>query len=133
MNDQRKAGRPKKHLEDEHHFKVAQILEDGAIEPVEDHSVIDFIAQEPDQKKESSVIDSFPSLENKWYPIDSASRNGTPIYLSEDGSDNGILGYWKKIRAFANATKKWEETGKFYDFMTGFPLNFTPKYWRSRF
>lgn len=125
MNDTvRKAGRPKKHLEEDHHYKIAE---------QEFDEQEDIIEEENESSENIYQKNSDEKYLHDWHLIDTASRNGLPIHLTDDQSKSGVLGFWKKTRTFANATKKWEETGKFYDFITGFQLNFTPKYWRERF
>lgn len=68
---------------------------------------------------------------NGWYHIDSASKNGMPIRLSEKPEGDGTIAFWKRTRAF-NA-KRWQETGKWEDFITGGAIPFGPKFWRPRF
>jgi hypothetical protein len=67
-----------------------------------------------------------------YHEINSAPRNGTLIIVSENGTDKGEIAFWKKTRAFANATHRWEETGFFVSNITNLPLSFKPKFWRIK-
>lgn len=76
---------------------------------------------------------------NGWSRIDSEDhilvqppRNGTSVRVSYTPNGIGIIAYWKKTRAFANPTRKWETTGVWCNFMTGTPLSSPPNYWKSR-
>lgn len=76
-----------------------------------------------------------PKSENKQYDyqdIGGAPRNGSLIIVSETGKDLGEAVLWRRTRAFANATSRWEETGFFVSNRSGQKLSFTPKYWRVR-
>lgn len=57
--------------------------------------------------------------------------NGMPVKISKDGKDEGTVAFWKRTRAFNG--KRWAETGKWLDFMTGVSIAFDPKYWRERY
>lgn len=80
-----------------------------------------------------SISDLAINIPNGFHSIDTASRNGTPIRLFDRPEGEGTIAHWKKTRAFANATKRWEETGKWIDFMTGATVDFVPKFWKERF
>lgn len=67
-----------------------------------------------------------------YHDINSAPRNGTLIVVSENENDKGTIVFWKRTRAFANATHKWEETGFFANNITNLRISFTPKYWRMK-
>lgn len=73
---------------------------------------------------------------NGWKSIDSdiilheLPRNGMPVRLSEFPEGNGTLSFWKRTRSFQ--AKRWQDTGKWCDFMTGSTLIFDPKYWKGR-
>ena len=67
-----------------------------------------------------------------YQSINSAPRNGTLIFVSETGADRGEIVFWKRTRAFANATHKWEETGFFVNSLTNLPLAYRPQFWRTR-
>lgn len=69
---------------------------------------------------------------HNWLPIDTAPRNGFPIKLSDDVSNPGITGFWRKSRAFANPTHRWETTGFWTDSATGRNVEFTPIWWKDR-
>jgi hypothetical protein len=79
------------------------------------------------------------SMGEGWKSVDAQSvielppRNGMPVKLSQDGTDDGVIAFWKRTRAFANATKRWVETGAWYDFQTGARVAFEPRYWKERF
>lgn len=89
-----------------------------------------------EEKPSERVKDSPPQEPEKnrsdYHGIDSAPRNGVLIVLSETGKDKGEVGFWKKTRAFANATQKWEETWFFVSNTTNLKLSFKPKFWRAR-
>lgn len=67
-----------------------------------------------------------------WESIASAPRNGFPIKLTDDISNPGTVAFWRKSRAFANATHRWEETGFWTDSATGKNIDFTPTHWKDR-
>lgn len=69
--------------------------------------------------------------ENGWNHIESASRNGMPIRLSRVPDGGGVMGYWKRTRAFHS--KRWNETGCWCDFVTHGQLSFEPLFWKPRF
>lgn len=71
-------------------------------------------------------------LEGDIHPSSLPPRNGMPIRVSDSVNDSGVVVFWKKTRAFANPTKKWEITGKWCNFLTGVPISFEPRYWRER-
>ena len=78
-----------------------------------------------------------PEVEEKrnrynYQDIDTVPRSGAMVILSETGEDAGEAAFWKKTRAFANATHKWEETGFFVSNITSLPIVFKPKFWRMR-
>lgn len=68
-----------------------------------------------------------------WMPIASALRNGLPIRIAENPEGEGTLVFWKRTRAFANPTHRWQEIGKWTDFITGGDVAFIPQYWKPRF
>lgn len=77
---------------------------------------------------------------NGWHPILESDmvinlppRNGNPVRLSETPDSEGVIAFWKRERAFANATKRWQEHGVWRDFYTGMKIDFEPKYWKDRF
>ena len=59
-------------------------------------------------------------------------RNGTPVLITDNPQKPGVTAFWKKTRAFANPTKKWQTTGIWCDYLTGVKVPFEPKYWRAR-
>lgn len=67
-----------------------------------------------------------------YHDIHSAPRNGTLIIVSGTGADEGVGVFWKRTRAFANATHRWEETGFFVNIITNMRVDFEPRYWRNR-
>lgn len=76
---------------------------------------------------------------NGWNLIDSdiliklPPRNGLAVKVSETPSGAGVVVYWRRLRAFANATKRWQENGCWCSFHTGQKIDFEPKYWKDRF
>ena len=76
---------------------------------------------------------------NGWHNIETEvvlelpPKNGTAVYVSDKPSGQGTLVVWKKTRAFANATRRWEATGVWIDFVSGIPIAFKPKYWKERY
>lgn len=95
------------------------------------------IKESPIEEKIHQLVDN-TSL-NGWHPIDTKivlempPRNGMGVKLAENSNDKGILALWKKTRKFANATHRWQESGKWIDFHSGMDINFIPKYWKERF
>lgn len=93
--------------------------------------------ESPIEEKIHELVEN--SLLNGWNIIEpdvvlnSPPRNGIPIRLSEEYNGEGVLAFWKKERAFANSTKRWEEHGVWRDFYTGMVISFKPKYWKERF
>lgn len=83
----------------------------------------------------------YPDSENLngWHLIESDAvlnsppRNGNPVRLSESPHNEGVIAFWKRERAFANATKRWQEHGVWRDFYTGMKIDFEPKYWKERY
>lgn len=69
--------------------------------------------------------------DSRWRDIDSGATSGMPHYVSDKPKGEGTLAHFRRTRAFAN--KRWNEVGKFVDFMTGVDLPFEPKYCRNRF
>jgi len=99
--------------------------------------------ESPVEKKiHQLMVDSHLTASNNsvagWHSIDTEivlkmpPRNGMPVKLSEIPEGDGVVGYWKKTRKFANATHRWQESGKWIDWFTGMDINFTPKYWKER-
>lgn len=70
---------------------------------------------------------------NGWREIDTATLSGMPYFISEKPDGEGVLAYYRRTRAFANAAKRWKEVGKFVDFTTGADIKFEPVYCRNRF
>ena len=66
-----------------------------------------------------------------WQPINTAPRNGKQIVVSDGTKDNESLAYWRRTRAFANATHRWEETGFFHNPITNSKIDFDVLYWRE--
>lgn len=93
-------------------------------------------AESPVEQKIHQLVDT-ASL-NGWQPIESDSnitppRNGMAVRLSETPAGDGVVAFWKRERAFANATKRWQEHGVWRDFHTGAKVDFEPKYWKERY
>lgn len=174
MNEPRKAGRPRKHLENEHHFRTSDDATTADASPVDAESdqadaIVDFteppsvsaepiedvveipithhVGMEVDRSKDDvykeEVVATYHYIEpenlNGWHPIDTEivmempPRNGMPVRLSINNDSEGVLAVWKKTRKFANATHRWQESGKWIDFNTGLDISFAPKYWKERF
>ncbi len=192
MNEPRKAGRPRKHLQDEHHFRTsddaavagaplaaadsgqadasdealasdsasAELTQEAVVEnPIVDvplspifqvsqsvntellaESQLSAFAppvESPVEQKIHDLVDT-ASL-NGWHPIEPdvdialPPRNGMAVRLSKTTEGEFVIAFWKRFRAFANATKRWNETGCWYDFHTGQKISFDPKYWKERF
>ncbi len=76
---------------------------------------------------------------NGWHSIEtdivlkSPPRNGMAVKVSETPDSEGVVVFWKRLRAFANATKRWQETGAWCNFHTGQKIPFEPKYWKERY
>lgn len=146
MNEPRKAGRPRKHPAQDIHLKTEQqVREEESLAPDSSDEAVD--ENPPVMNSENVVSGKEPSADTAeitldepestkgtpegWFPIESALHNGLPIYVSDDGVRQ-VLVFWKRTRAFANATHKWEERGKWCESVTGFDLPFEPKFWRPR-
>lgn len=88
---------------------------------------------------EPQKVEVSPVAQHGWKSINTEvvlelpPRNGIPVYLSETPEGDGVLVFWKRVRAFANSTKRWQETGIWVDHNTGAKVSFEPKYWRERF
>lgn len=94
-------------------------------------------AESPVEKKihalmETASLNGWKLLETEVL-INTPPRNGIPIKVSETTQGDGIIVFWKRLRAFANATKRWQENGAWIDFHTGMKIAFEPKYWKERF
>lgn len=124
---------------------VAQIPEEVFVPIEEDiqspELPIDDADVDEKEVEEEEVVEDRPAFSepvsaepiNGWMPIETASLNGMPIKLSLEPNGDGVVGFWKKTRAFANATKRYEPYGKWVDFMTGMDIGFTPKFWKDRY
>lgn len=101
--------------------------ETQASEP-EDASPVDekisLVSEEIEKGKQESL--------NNWDPISTAPRNGFPIRVTDDFENPGVIAFWRKSRAFANATHRWEECGFWTDSSTGRNINFTALWWKDR-
>lgn len=133
-------GRPKKHLEQEHHF-VAD--EPEAAEPVAESPIISPTLEEtPTEENQFDVAraNAISHVTNApqdyvddagWHPIDTFPKNGLPMRVSGISAGDGVLAIWKRTRVFNG--KAWTDTGIWIDAQTGVDINFTPKYWKERF
>lgn len=81
---------------------------------------------------EASRIEGAVASRYDYHDIHSAPRNGALIAVSATGADEGVDVFWKRTRAFANATHRWEETGFFVNIITNLRVDFEPRYWRTR-
>lgn len=94
--------------------------------------------ESPIEEKIHNLVEHRNTL-NGWHPLDTEivlelpPRNGNPVRLSETPDSEGVIAFWKRERAFANATKRWQEHGVWRDFYTGMKIDFEPKYWKDRF
>ena len=86
-----------------------------------------------EQQVESISLNGWRNLDTDCHPAEKPPLNGMPVRLSENTNDDGVVGFWKKTRAFANTTRKWESSGMWCNFNTGLPLTFEPKYWKDRY
>lgn len=73
------------------------------------------------------------AITNGWQPISTVSRNGFPVKITDDPSKEGVIAFWRKTRAFANATHRWEETGYWTDSTKGTNINFEARWWKDRY
>lgn len=100
--------------------------------------------ESPVEEKIHQLVESSYSVPsavelNGWHTLNTdivifiPPRNGMPVLLCETPDGQGIEAFWKRTRAFANGTKRWNEHGAWYDFNTGTPIRITPKYWKERF
>jgi hypothetical protein len=92
----------------------------------------------PIEQKIQSLTEKTGESFDGWHEIGELSytnppRNGMPVYVCDAAKEKRTLVYWKKTRAFANATRTWELTGKWIDNMSGLAIDFTPKYWKERY
>lgn len=109
---------------DEEVRNLNQVSEDW-VEPEEAFNAEPTIAQE------GSLIPEGPTAHN-WQPINTAQHNGLPVKLTNDPGKEGVIAFWRKSRAFANATHRWEETGFWTDSITGKNIDFVPLWWKDR-
>lgn len=151
MNEPRKPGRPKRHLEESHHFHAASdaklVIDDvteetliAEIEEIVENPAlvmpVAYIESPVEEKIQELVAESLVNL-NGWQSLDAevavqiAPRNGMAVRLSETPDGDGVLGFWRRTRAFNG--KRYAETGKWIDFHTGTDISFQPKYWKERF
>lgn len=84
--------------------------------------------------KQKVIVTNIHEEQYVYESIATAPRNGSLIVVSEtgDSKDKGSIVLWRKTRAFANATHRWENTGFFVNNITNLAISFTPKYWRPR-
>lgn len=82
--------------------------------------------------KQNHPEDSSLVAEKGWLPIASVPRNGLPVKLTDDPEKEGVVAFWRKSRAFANATHRWEETGFWTDSVTSQIIDFKPLWWKDR-
>lgn len=137
-------GRPKKHLEDQHHFQTSESEADeavvenptmGYVESLVPETVIAPVIENSGQELVSVVknVEYSDAIEDDkgWSPIDTCVHRGLPVLVSELPAGDGVLAHWKRTRAFNG--KKWEDTGCWKDHQSGLDLSFPVKYWRERF
>ncbi len=86
----------------------------------------------------NTVLGNIPEIKteqiasNNWKPIETVSRSGFPVKLTDDIEKPGVICFWRKSRAFANATHRWEETGFWTNSETGRNIEFIPTHWKDR-
>lgn len=125
------------------HRSISEVL------PIENEE-IDFFKTDSDDKSSEPILDPEPEpikgpelipetvpepeqeTDHNWNPIQSAPRNGFPVKITDDIRKIGIVAFWRKSRAFANATHRWEETGFWTDSSTGRNIDFKPLWWKDR-
>ena len=44
---------------------------------------------------------------NKWQPIETAPKDGTPILASADSGDYPFIAYWGYVGRFTSSPKMW--------------------------
>jgi hypothetical protein len=71
--------------------------------------------------------------QNGWEPIETVPHNGFPVRITDSPEKEGVIAFWRKSRAFANATHRWQETGFWTDSIAGTNINFVPKFWKDRY
>ena len=102
-----------------------------------DTVVLDIPEESPAEQKIEELVEA--ANLNGWHNIETEvvlelpPKNGTAVYVSDKPSGQGTLVVWKKTRACANATRRWEATGVWIDFVSGIPIAFKPKYWKERY
>lgn len=104
---------------------MAEMLELDPIIAVDD--LLEKVEEKFSVKEEPSLLNHYG-----YRSITSAPRNGTLIFVSSTGEDKGEMVFWKKTRAFANATHRWEDTGFFVNVVTNLRVVGDPKFWRMR-
>lgn len=90
------------------------------------------IVEEQTEEKAETLQENPKKPQYDYEDINSAPRNGSLIMVSATGEDAGEAVLWRKTKAFANATHRWEETGFFISNRSGQQVSFIPKYWRAR-
>lgn len=87
---------------------------------------------EPPVMPTSEPVSEIKPIYN-WEPISTVPHNGFPVKLTDDVSKPGVICFWRKTRAFANATHRWETTGFWVDSETSQNIKFTPLWWKDRY
>ncbi len=70
-----------------------------------------------------------PVVPEGWFDIFTAPRSGIPIEMM-DSKMNKATVHWKRTRAFANPTHRWEETGFWANEISGQKIDFVPEFWK---
>lgn len=99
--------------------------------PIEEK--IHALVEQEKEEKPQVELNGWHSIEKDCHTANKPPLNGMPVRLSEKTDEEGIIAFWKKTRAFANTTKKWEISGIWCNFNTGLPVRFEPKYWKERY
>lgn len=89
-------------------------------------------SESPVEQKIHQLVEAAQQVDlNGWQPIDTCHHRGLPVRVTEIPAGDGTVAHWKRTRVFNG--KRWEETGKWVDNMTGMDLPFPVKYWKDRF
>jgi hypothetical protein len=106
------------------------VSEDNSSELSSPHAVSN---AEPDKSvvgRINTEIHDAIKIPDGYSSIESAPHNGIPITVSDGKNTANVT--WRKTRAFANATHRWEETGLWSDELSGQKITFVPLFWKHR-
>lgn len=144
MNDIRRPGRPStKHLNKEHHFKMTEHTNEDD-EPIAVDSMIHDIFLEAEdlpivvEKMVEQIVSEIDSQDDPIIEgdlkrsIKTVPNDGKPVFLFASLDDRGTLAFRKKTRVLNPKAKKWEIAERWYEHLTGFPIDFDPMYWQEK-